>query len=129
MSELYGRNAIYYGSYFLFWVFTWPVAFPPDIGECARFRVARILEVTYVPETFLVFRFLTGFSSSAFLSVAAGSISDMFHPEEVAMYVLTDTTKDNSNLAVQPDGCVHLFAVLWPGARPRHIRFPCASEL
>ena len=35
LSELYGRNAIYYGSYFLFWVFTWPVAFPPDIGKFA----------------------------------------------------------------------------------------------
>ncbi|EPS93446.1 hypothetical protein FOMPIDRAFT_1097867, partial [Fomitopsis schrenkii] len=75
LSELYGHNIIYYGSYFLFWVFTWPVAFPPDI------------------ETFLVFRFLTGFSSSAFFSVAAGSISDIFHIEEVAtpmgMYTLS----------------------------------------
>ncbi|EPT03185.1 hypothetical protein FOMPIDRAFT_152176 [Fomitopsis schrenkii] len=66
LSELYGRNNIYRISYFLFWVFTWPVAFPPDI------------------ETFLVFRFLTGFSSSAFLSVAGGSVSDLFDNKKVA---------------------------------------------
>ncbi|TFY59780.1 hypothetical protein EVJ58_g5565 [Rhodofomes roseus] len=66
LSEVYGRNNVYRVSYFLFWVFTWPVAFPPDIA------------------TFLVFRFLTGFSSSAFLSVAAGSVSDLFENGKVA---------------------------------------------
>ena len=35
-------------------------------------------------ETFLVFRFLTGFSSSAFLSVAGGSVSDLFDNKKVA---------------------------------------------
>ncbi|KAH9938655.1 major facilitator superfamily domain-containing protein [Fomitopsis serialis] len=66
LSEVYGRNNVYRISYFLFWVFTWPIAFPPDI------------------ETFLVFRFLTGFSSSAFLSVAGGSVSDLFDNRNVA---------------------------------------------
>lgn len=33
LSELYGRNIIYRVSYFLFFAFTWPVAFPPDMGE------------------------------------------------------------------------------------------------
>ncbi|TFY56809.1 hypothetical protein EVJ58_g7420 [Rhodofomes roseus] len=66
LSEVYGRNNVYRVSYFLFWVFTWPIAFPPDI------------------ETFLVFRFLTGFSSSAFLSVAGGSVSDLFDNKQVA---------------------------------------------
>lgn len=51
------------------------------------------------PETFLVFRFLTGFSSSAFFSVAAGSISDIFHIEEVATYVLT-TSASNPILTI-----------------------------
>ncbi|KZT74445.1 MFS general substrate transporter [Daedalea quercina L-15889] len=66
LSEVYGRNNVYRAAYFLFWVFTWPIAFPPDI------------------ETFLVFRFLTGFSSSAFLSVAGGSVSDLFDNNQVA---------------------------------------------
>ncbi|TFY64358.1 hypothetical protein EVJ58_g2689 [Rhodofomes roseus] len=66
LSELYGRNIIYRVSYFLFFVFTWPVAFPPDIA------------------TFLVFRFITGFCSSAFLSVAGGSVSDLFENRKVA---------------------------------------------
>ncbi|KAH9928371.1 MFS general substrate transporter [Fomitopsis serialis] len=66
LSEVYGRNIIYRVSYFLFFVFTWPVAFPPNIA------------------TFLVFRFITGFCSSAFLSVAGGSVSDLFENRKVA---------------------------------------------
>ncbi|CCM05653.1 uncharacterized protein FIBRA_07883 [Fibroporia radiculosa] len=65
LSEVYGRNSIYRASYFFFWVFTWPVAFPPDIA------------------TFLVFRFISGFCSSAFLSVAGGSVSDLFTNDQV----------------------------------------------
>lgn len=65
LSELYGRNIVYRVSFFLFWVFTWPVAFPPDIG------------------TYLGFRLVTGFSSAAFLSVAGGSVSDLFINSEV----------------------------------------------
>ncbi|KAI1792954.1 MFS transporter [Ganoderma leucocontextum] len=66
LSELYGRNIIYRVSYILFFTFTWPTAFPPDI-------------VTY-----LVFRFITGLCGSAFLSVAGGSVSDLFDNEHVA---------------------------------------------
>ncbi|PCH42083.1 MFS general substrate transporter [Wolfiporia cocos MD-104 SS10] len=66
LSEVYGRNPIYRFSYFFFWVFTWPVAFPPNIA------------------TYLVFRFLSGFLSSAFLSVAGGSVGDLFVNEKVA---------------------------------------------
>ena len=32
LSELYGRNIIYRTSYILFFAFTWPTAFPPNIG-------------------------------------------------------------------------------------------------
>ncbi len=34
LSELYGRNIIYRVSYILFFAFTWPTAFPPNIGTC-----------------------------------------------------------------------------------------------
>lgn len=33
----------------------------------------------------LIFRFLTGFCSSAFLSVAGGTVSDLFDDDKVAM--------------------------------------------
>lgn len=66
LSELYGRNIIYRASYFFFFVFTWPTAFTTNIV------------------VFLVFRFITGFCSSAFLSVAGGSVSDMFTDFAVA---------------------------------------------
>jgi len=32
LSEVYGRNIIYQVSYLLFFVFSWPVAFAPNIG-------------------------------------------------------------------------------------------------
>ncbi|KAH9890572.1 MFS general substrate transporter [Cubamyces lactineus] len=53
-------------SYTLFFAFTWPTAFPPHIA------------------VFLVFRFLSGLCSAAFLSVAGGSISDLFDNAYVA---------------------------------------------
>ncbi|KAF9219406.1 MFS general substrate transporter [Gyrodon lividus] len=66
LSEVYGRNAIYRVSYIFFFIFTFPVAFAPNIG------------------VFLVFRLITGFCGSAFLSVAGGSVSDMFPNSTVA---------------------------------------------
>ncbi|KAI0334806.1 MFS general substrate transporter [Cubamyces sp. BRFM 1775] len=66
LSELYGRNIIYRTSYVLFFALTWPTAFPPNIA------------------TFLAFRFITGLCGSAFLSVAGGSVSDLFDNAHVA---------------------------------------------
>ncbi|GJE84696.1 MFS general substrate transporter [Phanerochaete sordida] len=66
LSEVYGRNWIYRISYGLFFAFSWAVAFAPHIA------------------VYLIFRFLTGFSSSAFLSVAGGSISDLFDNHKIA---------------------------------------------
>ncbi|KAH7924128.1 MFS general substrate transporter [Leucogyrophana mollusca] len=66
LSEVYGRNIVYRVSYVLFFIFTFPVAFAPNIA------------------VFLVFRLITGFCGSAFLSVAGGSVSDMFPNATVA---------------------------------------------
>ncbi|RDB22078.1 Efflux pump atB [Hypsizygus marmoreus] len=66
LSEVYGRNVIYRVSYGLFFVFAWPVAFAPN---------------AYI---YLMFRFITGFCGSAFLSVAGGSVSDLFSDATVA---------------------------------------------
>ncbi|KAF8550116.1 MFS general substrate transporter [Imleria badia] len=66
LSEVYGRNLIYRFSYILFFIFTFPVAFASNIG------------------VFLFFRLITGFCGAAFLSVAGGSVSDMFPNSTVA---------------------------------------------
>ncbi|KZP19408.1 MFS general substrate transporter [Athelia psychrophila] len=66
LSEVYGRNIVYKLSYAAFFAFSWPIAFAPDI------------------EVFLIFRFVTGLCGSAFLSVAGGSVSDMFPNRSVA---------------------------------------------
>ncbi|KAI0277126.1 MFS general substrate transporter [Russula aff. rugulosa BPL654] len=66
MSEIYGRNIVYRVSFTLFFLCIFPVAFAPDIS------------------VYLVFRFIGGYSGAAFLSVAGGSVSDMFSNSEVA---------------------------------------------
>lgn len=66
LSEVYGRNIVYRVSYGLFFVFSWPVTFAPNIS------------------VYFIFRFITGFCGSAFLSVAGGSVSDLFSNESVA---------------------------------------------
>ncbi|KAF4568662.1 hypothetical protein EYR36_010675 [Pleurotus pulmonarius] len=66
LSEVYGRNVVYRVSYALFFVFSWPVAFAPNIA------------------VYLIFRFVTGLCGSAFLSVAGGSVSDLFSDATVA---------------------------------------------
>ncbi|KAF8486244.1 MFS general substrate transporter [Russula ochroleuca] len=60
ISEIYGRNIVYRMSFALFFVFSFPIAFAPNIG------------------IFLMFRFATGFCGAAFLTVSGGSVSDMF---------------------------------------------------
>ncbi|TFY74495.1 hypothetical protein EWM64_g9517, partial [Hericium alpestre] len=66
LSEMYGRNIVYRVSFVLFFAFSWPVAFAPNIA------------------VYLIFRFLTGYCGAAFLSVAGGSVSDMFPNNKVA---------------------------------------------
>ncbi|KAJ3487798.1 hypothetical protein NLI96_g3279 [Meripilus lineatus] len=75
LSELYGRSIIYRVSFVFFFPFTFPVSFSPNIA------------------VFLVLRWLTGLSGSAFLSVAGGSVSDMFRnqhvPSPMAVYTIS----------------------------------------
>ncbi|KAG1895762.1 major facilitator superfamily domain-containing protein [Suillus fuscotomentosus] len=66
LSEVYGRNVVYRVSYALFFILTFPVVFAPNIA------------------VFLIFRFITGFCGSTFLSVAGGSVSDMFPNSSIA---------------------------------------------
>ncbi|KAJ3544006.1 hypothetical protein NM688_g5793 [Phlebia brevispora] len=66
LSEVHGRSIVYRASYLLFFAFSWAVAFPPHIA------------------VYTIFRFLTGFCSAAFLSVAGGSVSDLFDNTKIA---------------------------------------------
>ncbi|KAI0138886.1 MFS general substrate transporter [Xylariaceae sp. FL1272] len=66
LSEFYGRRPIYLSSWGFFVIWLIPSA------------VARNAE------TMITVRFLAGFSGSAFLSVAGGSVSDMFTRDHVA---------------------------------------------
>ncbi|EIM86273.1 MFS general substrate transporter [Stereum hirsutum FP-91666 SS1] len=66
LSEVYGRNIIYRVSFIGFFALTWPVAFAPNIA------------------VYLVFRFITGLLGASFLSVAGGSVSDLFPDNAVA---------------------------------------------
>lgn len=59
-SEFYGRRPVYIVSFTAFWLLGFPVAFANNAA------------------VFLIFRFLTGFAGSAFLSVAGGTVSDLW---------------------------------------------------
>ncbi|KAF7798663.1 hypothetical protein EIP86_009887 [Pleurotus ostreatoroseus] len=67
LSEVYGRSPVYIVSFFVFFALSWAVCFAPDIA------------------TYVIFRYLTGLASSAFLSVAGGTVSDLFVPSEVGI--------------------------------------------
>ncbi|KAL7269270.1 hypothetical protein RUND412_008077 [Rhizina undulata] len=65
LSEFYGRRPIYLVSFSLFTILLLPCALAPNIG------------------VLLLFRFLTGMAGSAFLSVAGGTVGDMFIKSEL----------------------------------------------
>ncbi|KAG8850963.1 hypothetical protein FRB91_008663, partial [Serendipita sp. 411] len=67
LSEFYGRAPIYIWSYFFFVLFNIPVALAKNV------------------ETWLIGRFLSGFSGAAFLSVAGGSVSDLFRGPKLSL--------------------------------------------
>ncbi|KAJ7092077.1 MFS general substrate transporter [Mycena belliarum] len=65
-SEVYGRAIIYRVSYVLLVLLSFPVVFAPNLAVA------------------LVFRFLLGTAGASFLSVAGGSIADMFEGPKVS---------------------------------------------
>lgn len=73
LSEFYGRRPIYIGAFVLFTVWLVPCAVAPNI------------------QTLLVARFFDGLSGSAFLSVAGGTIGDMFAADELQAPMLIYT--------------------------------------
>ncbi|KZS90192.1 MFS general substrate transporter [Sistotremastrum niveocremeum HHB9708] len=67
LSEFFGRSNIYVISYVILFALSWGVPFSPNIV------------------THLVMRFLCGFAGSAFMSVAGGSVSDLFEDHEISL--------------------------------------------
>jgi MFS family permease len=65
LSEFYGRRPIYLVSFACFTLLLLPCALAPNIA------------------VLLLFRFFTGMAGSAFLSVAGGTVGDMFSGREL----------------------------------------------
>ena len=66
LSEFYGRRIIYICAFGMFFIWLIPCAVAPDIGSM------------------LVFRFIDGLAGSAFLSVAGGTVGDMFTKDQLS---------------------------------------------
>lgn len=81
-----GRNPVYLGSFIGFFIFSWPVAFAPNIGACypSPGSVSSTHPFPIFPAVLIFFRFVTGLCGAAFLSVTGGSISDLFLSSEIA---------------------------------------------
>lgn len=73
LSEFYGRRPIYIISLFIYLLFLIPCAVAKNI------------------QTMLVARFLTGVAGSAFLSVAGGTVGDMFEKEDLSFPMMIFT--------------------------------------
>ncbi|KAG4438106.1 hypothetical protein IFR05_006427 [Cadophora sp. M221] len=73
LSEFYGRRPIYWVSFSMFLIWLIPSAVAKNI------------------QTMLIARFLDGLSGSAFLSVAGGTVGDMFNREQLQLPMLIYT--------------------------------------
>lgn len=66
LSEFYGRRIIYICAFGMFFIWLIPCAVAPDIGSM------------------LFFRFVDGLAGSAFLSVAGGTVGDLFTKDKLS---------------------------------------------
>ncbi|PNS14238.1 hypothetical protein CAC42_6751 [Sphaceloma murrayae] len=73
LSEFYGRRPIYIGSFSFFLIWLIPCAVAQNI------------------QTLLIGRFLAGVSGSAFLSVAGGTVGDLFERSELSLPMMVYT--------------------------------------
>ena len=94
LSEFYGRRPIYIGSFIFFTIWLVPC------GESSKTPFSMIFPSKSFPRTalakniatMLIARFLDGLAGSAFLSVAGGSIGDMFTREHLQAPMMIYTT-------------------------------------
>lgn len=85
LSEFFGRSNIYVISYVILFALSWGVPFSPNIGKCPVMSFSQKINYQIIPVTHLVMRFLCGFAGSAFMSVAGGSVSDLFEDHEISL--------------------------------------------
>ena len=52
LSEVHGRNVMYRISYFLFFVFSWPTAFPPNLSECILASISLHIPIMVLQRSF-----------------------------------------------------------------------------
>lgn len=90
LSEFYGRTIIYRVSYALFFAFQFPIAFANHAGMLVS---SLTLSTRHQAHTlgcllalYMIFRFLSGMVGAAFLSVAGGSVIDIYDNTSVAKY-------------------------------------------
>ena len=69
----------------------------------------------------MIFRFLGGFSGSAFLSIGGATISDLFTDEEVGTYVLLNEIMLFDVLTLPLPG-------LWPHTQSPHLSVPSSHQ-
>ena len=77
LSEFYGRRYIYIASFAFFTIFLIPSAVAKNV------------------ETMLVARFFDGVAGSAFLSVAGGTVADMFERAELGAPMMIFTVSSS----------------------------------
>jgi len=94
LSEFYGRRIIYLGAFGMYFVWLIPCAVAQNI------------------QTMLVVRFLDGLAGSAFLSVAGGTVGDMFPREKLSAPMMVYTASPVCD-DLRRGGC--LFCVDWRG--------------
>jgi MFS family permease len=76
---------VYLGSFTGFFVFSWPVAFAPNAGAPhVSSKSAPLTLLSILLAVLILFRFITGLCGAAFLSVAGGTVSDLFSSSEIA---------------------------------------------
>ena len=85
LSEFYGRRPIYLVSFACFSILLLPCALAPNIT------------------VLLIFRFFSGMAGSAFLSVAGGTVGDMFSGRELSAPMMIYTASPVC-LTPQPRG-------------------------
>ncbi|KAK5163961.1 uncharacterized protein LTR77_010357 [Saxophila tyrrhenica] len=116
LSEFYGRRIIYICAFGMFFVWLIPCAVAPNIASM------------------LVFRFLDGLAGSAFLSVAGGTVGDMFPKEKLSAPMMIYTASPFVGPEVGPviGGFINQFAdwrwsfwvlVIWAGVLEAAIVF------
>ncbi|KAJ5775813.1 major facilitator superfamily domain-containing protein [Penicillium nucicola] len=98
LSELYGRRVIYIASFATFLVFLIPCAVAKNI------------------QTLLIARFLDGFAGSAFLSVAGGTVGDIFPRHQLATPMMVYTASPFVGPELGPLRWTFYAMLCWAGA-------------